>query len=253
MNRDDERDLLREALARPAGCPPLERLIDAAFAPRPNEAERALLDHASACVACAGELELARAFDGEGRSAEESAEIAWIASHVDVAAGRKGADALAPLARVLPMRRPAKRRESATTSAPWPRWAAAALVLVGLGVALRWNAAPRPPSLPDGPISDVVRGAELVLEGPVGDADGEPREFRWRAVAGAESYRLEVRDVAGELLYAAESRGTVLATPAELADTLESRVSYSWTVVARGAGGTELTRSTPAIFRFERD
>jgi hypothetical protein len=253
MNRNDERDLLREALARPADCPQLERLIDAAFAATPTAAERALLEHASACAACAAELDLARSFDGEARSAEESGEIAWVAGRIDVAAGRKASDAAAPLARVLPMRRTSKRREAATNSAPWSRWAAAALVLVGLGVALRWNATSRPPSLPDGPISDVVRGAELVLDTPVGDVESEPREFRWRAVTGAEGYRIEVRDVAGDLLYAAESGATAFATPPELAGTLESRVSYSWVVVARGAGGVELTRSTPAIFRFERD
>lgn len=265
MTQNDERELLRAALERPAGCPPLERLIDAAFADHPTAEQRALLAHATgdigaadtasraACPACSAELELARAFDGAARNEGEASEISWIDGHVDVAAGRKAASGAAPMARVLPMRRPAKRSSTAGPSPAWTRYAAAALVLVGLGVAVRWNATPRPPALPDGPLSDVVRGGEITLDSPVGELPAEPSQFAWRPVAGATSYRLEVRDVAGDLLFSGESREPAFGAPADLGALLESRVAYSWLVIARDAAGAELARSSPAIFRFEAE
>jgi hypothetical protein len=244
-------DLWKDALGRGAGCPPIERLVDAAFAEEPTAEERALLAHASGCAACAAELELAGAFTGAARSAGEAEEIAWIESRVDVAKalperGSKGAESPS-LARVLPMRRKESKPQA---PAAWTRWAAAALILVGIGVTLRYSGPARPPALPDGPATDLVRGGQLFLEGPVGELAVRPARFDWQSVPGAVSYVLEVRDVAGDLVERAETGASALETAGPFASRLESHVSYSWIVVARDAAGLEIARSSPAIFSF---
>ena len=86
--------------------------------------------------------------------------------------------------------------------------------------------------------------------GSIGELETKPSEFRWRAVAGAASYRVELRDVAGDLVASAESRAPRLALEGELARRLESRVTYSWTVTARDAAGIEVARSAAAVFRY---
>jgi len=245
--KNDERGKLGEALAPGPDCPPLARLIDAAFAASPTPEERALLAHAAGCAACAAELELAGAFTEPARSAAEAAEIDWVASRIDVAAGRKDESAAPPLARVLPMR----RKERKTSAQPaWTKFAAAALLLVGIAVTLRWSVPSGPPSLPDVPATDVVRGGALALESPVGELAAAPARFDWQSVASATSYTVEIRDVAGDLVASADTVESALEIAPELAARLESRVSYSWSVRARDAAGAEIARSAPAIFRY---
>lgn len=247
MNAIDEREMMRAALERRNGCPPLATLIDAAFAAAPTPEQESHLAHAASCASCAAELELASAFDGSARTGDEEGEIAWVEGRVDVAVGRAAEPA--PLARVLPMR----KKSSAPTSAPaWTRWAAAALVVLGLAVALRWNAVRLAPPLPDGPSIDVVRSGELLLESPIGELPAAPERFEWRPVPGATNYSVEVRDVAGDLLFSADAPGPALALTPEHGAQIESHVSYTWTVIARDAAGAELARSAPAIFRFRR-
>ena len=70
-------------------------------------------------------------------------------------------------------------------------------------------------------ISDVVRSGEVLLDSPFGVVATTGVEqlppFVWRAVAGAASYRVEVRDVAGDLLWQGSSTATTLAAPPDLA------------------------------------
>jgi hypothetical protein len=244
----DERDPLRAALEPGPDCPPLARLIDAAFAAAPTAEQRALLTHASACASCAAELELAGAFTAPARSPEEAAEIAWVESRIDLAAARGVTAEPAPLARVLPMRR---KKERASTAQPaWTKLAAAALLVVGIAVTLRWSVPSGPPILPDVPATDVVRGGALTLESPLGELAEAPARFDWQSVPGAARYTLEIRDVAGDPVASADAAESALEIPPGLAAKLESHVAYSWSVVARDAAGVELARSAPAIFRY---
>ena len=244
----DERDLLRGALERGPGCPPISRLIDAAFAATPTAEERALLAHAAGCAACGSELELAGVFNAPARSAEEASEIAWVESRIDLAAARgESSSTPATLARVLPMRR---KERPATAQPAWAKLAAAALLLVGIGVTLRWSSPWTPPALPDAPPTDVVRGGAFALESPIGELGTAPSRFDWQSVPGATRYTVEIRDVAGDLVASAEAAESALEIAPDLAAKLESRVAYSWTVVARDAAGSGIARSAPAIFRF---
>lgn len=247
MNADETRELIRAAIGRSEGCPPVERLIDALFSAAPSAEQQGLLAHAEGCAACAAELELARAFDATPRSAAEAEEIAALS------AGLEARSAVAPpMARVIPMRQnspaPGDRRFPG-----WSRLAAAALVVLSVGLGLRWSGVRLSPELPDGPAKDIVRSGELQLEHPIGELEGRPVELAWQAVAGASTYRIEVRDVAGDQLFEAASPSPTLVLAGTQASLLESHVSYSWLVVARDAAGLEIARSTPATFRFKRD
>jgi hypothetical protein len=128
------------------------------------------------------------------------------------------------------------------------RWAAAALIVLGLGVAFQAVRQALPPEI-TGPIDgDVVRGGELATIAPVGEVAAVPGELAFESGAGAARYRVELLDVAGETFWSAE----VAASPARLDDAaralLRPRATYAWRVVALAADGAELARTAPVEF-----
>lgn len=64
---------------------------------------------------------------------------------------------------------------------------------------------------------------------------GAPEEFSWRPLLGAKSYRFQLMDAQGRLLYSAESTMRNLRLPESV--KLQPGQSYSWTVEAQGAAG----------------
>ena len=255
----DANRLLRQALAPAPGCPPLAELLDAELAADASPRAEELRAHAAGCAACAAELALAGAFDATPRSAAEAQEIAWVAAQLQPLAAAAPAPAMA---RVLPMApHAAKRAKLARKSAGtplWSRWAAAALVVVGLGLVFEWGHRSFAPALPDrtGALSpDVVRSGEVRLDTPVGVVEvagiAELPAFAWRPVAGAASYRLEVRDVADELLWQGSSTAAGLVAPPELRAKLQTLVTYRWNVTALDAAQSAIGHSAAASFRIE--
>lgn len=277
-SESDRNQILRQALLPGAGCPPLAELADAHFAGTATPAAEALRAHAAACSACAAELALAAAFDASPRSDAEAQEIAWVAGQVQLPISPTTATPATPaptpapvppaepqMARVLPISEMrAKRLRAARQPGEmslWNRWAAAALVVIGLGFAFEWahrNLAPALPDRSEAAISDVVRSGEVLLESPFGIVTATTTTgveqlppFVWRAVAGAASYRVEVRDVAGDLLWQGSSTATTLAAPPDLLAKLETLVTYRWTVTALDAAASAVAHSVPASFRLE--
>lgn len=262
----DRNQLLRQALQHEAGCPPLAELLDAHFSGAADSRVEALRLHAEACPACGAELALAGAFDAASKSPVEAQEIAWVAAQLRgpvAAPAASEAPASAPqLARVLPMApHAAKRAKLARQSAGtplWSRWAAAALLVAGLGVAFEWGHRSFAPALPDRAdvfSPDVVRSGEVRLEAPMGvlevaGLDALP-PFAWRPVAGARSYRVEVRDVADELLWQGEATGTTLTAPPALLAKLATLVTYRWNVTAFDAVQSAIGHSAAGSFRVE--
>ncbi|MGE0641398.1 MAG: hypothetical protein AB7G12_02470 [Thermoanaerobaculia bacterium] len=246
MNPIESRDRMRELLTPAADCPPLERLIDALFAAEATAEQRQLLEHAAGCASCAAEIELAGGFDAEPRSEAEAVEMAEVSRLLEA---RRGAAApVSQGARILPMR---ERRIPASRVAPrWSRWAAAAMIVLGIGLALRLGGPDAPPALPGGSSSGIVRGSDLVLVAPVGELAGQPDRFVWQAVPSATRYRVELRDVVGDPLWSGEATGTELALPQEARPRIESMVSYQWTVIAYDGEERVVARATPATFRF---
>lgn len=255
----DRNRLLRDALQPEAGCPTLAELAEAVLASATTPEAEALRAHAARCSACAAEIELAEAFDAAPRNASEAEEIARVADQLNELKGTPAAlrlpAAVPQMARVLPMatmrsaREQRSRRQAETPL--WSRWAAAALVVIGLGFAFEWAHRSLSPALPNAPDADVVRSGEVLLDSPVGKLTGTLSEFSWRAVAGAVIYRVELRDVAGDLVWQGVSKTTTLSAPPELLAKLETFVSYRWNVTALDASSSAVAHSSPASFRIE--
>lgn len=259
----DRNRLLRNALQPEAGCPSLAELAEAVLASATTPEAEALRAHSVRCSACLAELELAEAFDAAPRDASEAEEIARIAEQLNDLKGAPAAPKLpaaAPqMARVLPMaalRSSREQRSRRPAETPlWSRWAAAALVVIGLGFAFEWAHRSLSPALPNAPDSDVVRSGEVLLDSPIGKLPHPrtetPPVFSWRAIVGATTYRVEVRDVAGDLVWQGVSSTTTLSASPELVERLQSFVTYRWNVTALDAADSVVAHSAPASFLVE--
>jgi hypothetical protein len=239
---DDQ--LLARALARGADCPPLERLVAAALGDLPAAESAPLLAHAEGCAACGAEVALASRCAAADTG---SAAVEQVVERLRAAGGEQ------PPGRVIEFPGDAPRRggERARTRRPapaWTRWAAAALLVAGVGLIWEARRTPAPPELPGPGTTDVVRGGELQVLAPVGEVIGAPAELSWRPVEAAAKYRVELADVGGESLGGGESTSARFALPPELANRLRERATYTWQVVAFDADGRELARSSRVEF-----
>lgn len=252
----DDPELLARALARTPDCPPLERLAAAAFEElEPAESAR-VLEHAAGCAACAVEIELARGFRAEPTDARRNGD----AAEVDRIVARLRAATASPVAgsaeatdgRVLRFEKKA-RPHTGTTAAgtvAWQRWAAAALLVLGVGLFYRGSRDLLPPD-PVDPIGprggDVVRGG-LRLDAPRGEVVGAPHALAWSAHEGAVRYRWEILDVAGDPIAAGETAASSAALDAAQRASLRPRTRYGWRVAALDAAGAELASSETVEF-----
>jgi hypothetical protein len=224
------------------GCPPPEAYLAEEMAALPAAQREELVAHAAACPACAAERDLARAFD-EGTAAVPQVDLAWVLSRLrgEGAGGERG-DLEAgntPRSNVVPLR---GRR----AAVPWLRLAAAAVLVVAVGLFFQTL---RSPTLPPPPDGGVVRSGTVEAVAPRGEVGEVPGELRWRPVAGASTYRVRLRGADGDLLWEGEAGAAAAALPAEIMSSLHRAVAYSWSVEAADARGGTLGRSGEVAFR----
>ena len=194
--------LSARAPADRGACPAPEALLALAEREGDEGARLATLDHVMGCVRCRAELDLLRA------AADASAQAAGAPSPMLGAAARRGA-----------------RR--------WPTRplaiAAGIVVVIGVGVISR-RGEDEPARLRGG-------GTSLTLIGPERASDGGVL-LRWRSVADAPRYRVEVYTLAGATVVESVVTDTsFMVSPAALGgrpDTL------SWMVTALRTDGGEL-------------
>jgi hypothetical protein len=215
MLRDAYAELI--AVRAPAsceGCPPPEALLALVEREADEDTRLATLDHAMGCAHCRGELDLLRA------ATDASTQVGGGASTFGLADGSH---------------RRARR---------WPvrplAIAAGIVVVIGVGVISRNSG--------DGPSQ--LRGGEaplpLPLLGPERSSDGGVL-LRWRSVADAPRYRVEVYGSSG----ATVAEGVVSDTTFTVSATMLSGRpdTLSWMVTAlRSDGGevrSQLGRITP--------
>lgn len=253
---DWERRLVAAGTAA-GGCPTPEDWHRAALGEL-TAGERELLDeHAAGCPACAAERDLARAFAAGPDPAESAvmgADVAAIVARLEARPPHRAAAAEAAprSARAAEPAPPARGRllrfPWRAAGAPAALAAAAALVLaIGLGFqALR---DPAPPALPDRPAAGMVRGSAIDHLAPAGELAAPPEELSWEPVAGAERYRLTLLAVDDRVLW----QGEAAAPPAPLPDAvmpLSSAVVYGWRVEALDAEDRVVARSERTTFRI---
>lgn len=230
---------LRRAYDGAEGCPPAGAFLEAELATLDAGARARLESHAEDCVACAAERELARAFEAAApRSPTEERSVERIVRRL--------------------RRRPAHRRRGgwlgglpswgSIVRTPALRLAAAAVLVIGVGVGIRRAATP--PPLTGGPGGGVTRSSSLELLTPIGEVGVAPAELSWAAVEGASSYAVTIRAVDDTELWRGETAETAVALDETLASLLRPAVWYGWSVEALDAAGRRIAWSPDARFRI---
>jgi hypothetical protein len=249
---------LRAAWADPAaGCPPPEAFLEAEAAVLTPAERRRLDEHAEQCPACAAERDLARLFDAAPAAAGvRPEEVAAVVGRISLPGGAGAAKAkeaeggrVVPFpSRPRPVSVPSEGTVKARPARSWMRWAAAAVLVVGLGLMLQLLRPVAPP-LPD-PEMGGVRGGRIELLAPLGEVATAPAALRWAPVEGAAAYRVRLLAVDDEVLWEARATGPSVALPTEVAARLQGAVTYRWTVEALAADGSLLATGEPGDFRL---
>ena len=248
----DRRELaewMRQAYAGGADCPPPEVFLEAEWSALDTGARQAIERHLASCAACRAEQAMAQAFDAEETDAE-AADVDWVVaqlrqSHPERAegppvAGRKASTT--PVARLRSHRSP-------TMVATWARIAAATVLLLGGGIALRL-AFPGTPPLPPPSTGAVVRAGDIEVVSPAGQVRQAPDALRWNPVPTAAGYRVRLLGVDDRLLWEGRVADNAALLPQPVISRLAAAVSYTWTVEALDASGVPLGRSGTERFRI---
>ena len=228
----------QEAASATEDCLPLEtleKLADNAAAD-PQAAR-----HLASCAHCQTELSMLKSFEEATPSAGEGAAVAWIAAQLQ--RQQSAPTQKSPAPRVSFWRN--------FLRAPYLAGAAAAIVVLALGISL-YNSNPGSGGLKQPPvIGKNYRSAEIKLLGPVGEQAQAPVEFRWEAVAGAAKYQVELTDVLGKPLAAATSTQPQLATTAAMKAAMRSAMPVNWKVTAFDAAETKIAESSGGNFKIK--
>lgn len=213
-------------------CPPPEDWLRLETGEVTPDERRRLEEHAARCPACASEREMARLF-AEAPEGAQDEDVDYVVAKLE---------ALNLPRQPVPLAFPSRRR-------PGLVWAArlAALLVLALGVALFFRAGQAPP-LPDPEPGEVYRGGQVRPIGPMGEISELPREFRWKGVEEASSYRVTLRAVDDTVLWQQTVTASSARLPEEIASGLHPAVLYRWSVEALDERGARLAASEPVRF-----
>lgn len=185
--------------------------------------------HLAGCAHCQTELAMLKNFEQSTPSADEGAAVAWIAAQLE---RRQNAPAAQLKIAQVPFWRTMFR-------VPYLAGAAALAAVLVLGISLYHGSSDGPSKINPGLGSGQFRGS-IHLVSPIADQDIAPAEFHWDAVQGAESYRVELKDVVGVTLATAKSTQNVLPVTPEMKAFMVSGKPLKWQVTALGANGKEI-------------
>lgn len=212
---------LRRAYEGAEACPPPEAYLPEEIAALDAAARERLESHARECAACAAERELANAFGApDPATSEERRDIDRIVRRLERRPAHGGSGRLLG----------GPSFWSSLGRAPALRWAAALVVLIGVGIGVR-NAS-TPPPLPEGPGESATRSSTLEVVAPLGELEAPPGDLVWRSVENASEYRATIRGVDDRVLWRGTTTGTTLVVDEALGKRLLPAVTYVWTVEA---------------------
>jgi len=227
----------QEAAAASKDCLPLE-VLERFTESAPVDAKAAA--HLDGCAHCQTELSMLRNFEQATPSADEGAAVAWIAAQLQRQQGS-----------------PAKPSSVARVSfwrnmfrVPYLAGAAALAAVLVLAISLHNPDSGKPRV--GGPQTGigVFRGG-LKLLSPTGDLTQAPTEFRWEAVQGAASYRVELTDALDKPLASATSAQPQMQTTPEMRAAMQARMPIKWKVTALDASGKSLAESSGGSFKIK--
>jgi hypothetical protein len=229
--------LWHQAASATEDCLPLETLEKLA---ENASADAGAAAHLASCAHCQTELSLLKSFQEATPSAEEGAAVAWIAARLE---RQQTTPARPTSAARLPFWRTLFR-------VPYLAGAAAMIAVLALGISLyNSNAGSGPVTGP--PVGSNYRTGEIKLLSPIGDVAHAPTEFRWEAVAGAASYKLELTDVIGKSLASASSTQPQLAATPEMKTAMHAGMPTHWKITAYDASGKKIAESSGGSFKIE--
>jgi len=238
-----DRDILKSTLAPTAGCLKPEQLEALLEGKHSNP-------HLAECPRCQSELSMLKAFESAAPLREEGAAVAWIGAQLD----RELESIKNPL-RGGRVRATAQGLQSQGTwvsnmlgGMRWALPAAAAVVIAIAGVVMLRSS--KEPELRAKAIEQPViyRSLEVEIASPVGEVKQLPEELRWRAFAGAESYKVIVMEIDNTPLWSSETRQTSLTIPPAVRAKMLPGKPILWQVTALGAQARVL--GTSQIQRF---
>ena len=228
----------QEAAAATKDCLPLETLER--MADNTSRDAKAAA-HLAGCAHCQTELAMLKNFEQSTPSADEGAAVAWIAAQLE---RRQNAPVAQQKAATVPFWRTMFR-------VPYLAGAAALAAVLILGVSLYNRDSDGPGKLNPGIGSGQFRSGSIHLVSPISDVPQAPAEFRWEAVQGANSYSVELKDVAGITLASAKSAQNVLQVTPEMKASMMSGKPLKWKVTALDAAGKEIANSGLEQFKVK--
>ena len=227
----------QEAASAGKDCLPLETLEKLA---ENAAADAKAAAHLKSCAHCQTELSMLKSFVAATPSADEGAAVGWIVAQLQrqqAAPARQSSLARIPFWRNF-------------FRVPYLAGAAAMIAVLALGISL-YNSGPdhTGPSQPGSNIG-VYRGNFKLLS-PTGDLAQAPAEFRWEAVPGAASYKVELTDVIGQSLATATSTQPQLTATPEMKAAMHGGMPVNWKVTAYDASGKRIADSTGGSFKIK--
>lgn len=228
----------QEAAAASKDCLPLE-VLERFTESAPVDAKAAT--HLDSCAHCQTELSMLKNFEQAAPSADEGAAVAWIATQLQRQQGSPAKPA--SVARVSFWRNMFR--------VPYLAGAAALAAVLVLAISLYHPESGKPRvGGPQTGIS-VFRSGEVKLLGPAGDLTQAPTEFRWEAVQGAASYRVELTDALDKPLASATSAQPQMQTTPEMRAAMQARMPIKWKVTALDASGKSIAESSGGSFKIK--
>jgi hypothetical protein len=227
----------QEAAAETKDCLPLE-VLEQMMDNTSRDAKAAA--HLAGCAHCQTELAMLKSFEQSTPTAEEGAAVAWIAAQLQRQQN-------APAAQQKVVRVPFWRM---MFRVPYMAGAAALAAVLIFGISLYHGNSDGPGKINPGLGDGQFRSGAIHLVSPITDQNSVPADFRWDAVQGATSYRVELKDVAGITLASAKSAQNILPVSPDMKAVMVSGKPLKWTVTAMNADGKEIANSSTEQFKI---
>lgn len=228
-------DAWRDAVSQTKDCLSLEILEKLTVGAADSNASQ----HLAGCPHCQSELAMLKSFESSVPSQSEGAAVAWIAAQLE----RNQSGVAARSEARVPFWRSFFR-------VPYLAGALAAALVLGLGIS--FYVSDREPHPINGNIgTGTFRSGSVKLAGPSGDLAQPPGAFRWETYPGAKSYRVDVMEVDGTVLWSAQTSENFAAPTPELKNKMHPGKALQWKVIAFDASGREIANSTKEKFQVK--
>ncbi|HEY7403828.1 MAG TPA: hypothetical protein VIB39_09915 [Candidatus Angelobacter sp.] len=229
----------QEAAAASKECLPLE-VLERFTENAPADAKAAA--HLESCAHCQTELSMLKDFEAATPTADEGAAVAWIAAQLQ--RQQLGASARPPATARVSFWRNLFR-------VPYLAGAAALAAVLVLAISLYHPESGQHPRVGGPGNIGILRSGEVKLVSPSGELAQAPSEFRWEAVPGAASYKVELTDALDMPLASATSAQPQMQTTPAMKAAMQARMPIKWKVTALDASGKSIAESSGGSFKIK--